>query len=222
MAFLLLTKYLTITSFSKSVPLHCNRCKKGASLGRNTNQVTLTETEITLYDLCEQGDQRAQLKVYDSYSRGMYHVALRILGDSAEAEDVMQESMIAALHKMSQWNREATFGSWLKRIVINNSLSRLRKSKKMEKVAYDDVAYQLESQADDEHIDMENAGMTAQKVLQVMEELKDNYKQILTLHLIEGMDNEEVCEIMKLSSAMCRTTLSRAKESLRTKIKAHE
>ncbi|WP_342747880.1 sigma-70 family RNA polymerase sigma factor [Nonlabens arenilitoris] len=196
--------------------------KKAASLRRNTNQVTLTETEISVYDLCEQGDQRAQMKVYDSYSRGMYHVALRILKDSGEAEDVMQESMIAAFHKMSQWNREATFGSWLKRIVINNSLSRLRKTKKMETVSYDDVAYHLESQADDQQIDMENAGMTAKKVLLVMNELKDNYKQILTLHLIEGMDNEEICEIMKISNAMCRTTISRAKESLRTKIKAHE
>lgn len=204
------------------MPVHCNKLKKAASLRRNTNQVTLTETEISVYDLCEQGDQRAQMKVYDSYSRGMYHVALRILKDSGEAEDVMQESMIAAFHKMSQWNREATFGSWLKRIVINNSLSRLRKTKKMETVSYDDVAYHLESQADDQQIDMENAGMTAKKVLLVMNKLKDNYKQILTLHLIEGMDNEEICEIMKISNVMCRTTISRAKESLRTKIKAHE
>lgn len=203
------------------MPLHCNSLKKAASLNRNTNQVTLSESDIKLYDLCEQGDQRAQLKIYDSYSRGMYHVALRILNDSAEAEDVMQESMIAALYKMSQWNREASFGSWLKRIVINNSLSRLRKNKKMKMVAYNDVAYMLESQTDDKHIDMENAGMTAQKVLQIMNELNDNYKHILTLHLIEGMDNEEICGILKITNAACRTTLSRAKQSLRTKIKAH-
>ena len=183
--------------------------------------MTLTETEITLYDLCEQGDQRAQMQVYDNYSRGMYHIALRILNDRAAAEDIMQESLITALNKMSQWNREASFGSWLKRIVINNSLSLLRKNNKMETVSYDDVAYHLESQADEEQVDMEEAGMTAQKVLQVMNELKDNYRQILTLHLIEGMDNEEICEIMNMTNAMCRTTLSRAKESLRTKIKAH-
>ena len=203
------------------MPVHCNKFKKDASLTCNTNQVTLTETEIKLYNLCEQGDPRAQLQVYDNYSRGMYHVALRIVKDPAEAEDVMQESMITAFNKMSQWNREATFGSWLKRIVINNSLSLLRKKNKMETVAYEEVAYHIESQADEEQIDMENAGMTAKKVLHIMNKLKDNYRQILTLHLIEGMDNEEICEIMKISNAMCRTTISRAKESLRTKIKAH-
>jgi len=64
--------------------------------------------------------------------------------------------------------------------------------------------------------------MTAKKVLQVMDELKSNYKQILTLHLIEGMDNEEICEIMEISNGTCRTMLSRAKDSLRTKIKAYE
>jgi RNA polymerase sigma factor (sigma-70 family) len=48
--------------------------------------------------------------------------------------------------------------------------------------------------------------------------LKDNYRQVLTLSLIEGMDNEEISQIMGISNAMCRTTISRAKESLRNKM----
>ncbi|MEP0478866.1 MAG: RNA polymerase sigma factor, partial [Nonlabens sp.] len=109
------------------------------------------------------------------------------------------------------------FGSWLKRIVVNNSLTQLKKESKMPKVDYDDVAYEMENKAD-EQIDMEAAGMTAKKVLEVMKLLKDNYRQILTLSLIEGMDNEEISEIMGISNAMCRTTISRAKESLRNKM----
>jgi len=179
--------------------------------------VTLTITEIELYDLCERGNRKAQMRVYDKYAAGMYHVALRIVNDTAQAEDIMQESMITAFAKMKQWNREATFGSWLKRIVVNNSLTYLKKEKRMPKVDYDDVAYEMENQAE-EQIDMEAAGMTAKKVLEVMKLLKDNYKQILTLSLIEGMDNEEISEIMGISNAMCRTTISRAKDSLRKKM----
>nr|WP_298954960.1 RNA polymerase sigma factor [uncultured Nonlabens sp.] len=157
------------------------------------------------------------MRVYDQYANGMYHVALRIVKDTALAEDIMQDSMIAAFAKMKQWNREATFGSWLKRIVVNNSLTQLKKESKMPKVDYEDVAYEMENKAD-EQIDMEAAGMTAKKVLEVMKLLKDNYRQILTLSLIEGMDNEEISEIMGISNAMCRTTISRAKESLRNKL----
>ena len=58
------------------------------------------------------------------------------------------------------------------------------------------------------------------KLLKAMDELKDNYRIALTLHLIEGYDHEEICEIMDISYANCRTTISRAKESLRKKIEA--
>ena len=51
-----------------------------------------------------------------------------------------------------------------------------------------------------------------------MNSLKDNYRVILTLHLIEGYDYEEICDIMNLTYANCRTMLSRAKESLRSKL----
>lgn len=179
--------------------------------------MTLSITEIELYNGCEQGDRKAQMRVYDQYAGGMYHVALRIVKDSALAEDIMQESMITAFAKMAQWNREATFGCWLKKIVVNNSLTHLKKAKKMPQVAYDDVAYDMEQQTDVQ-IDMEAAGMTAKKVLEVMKLLQDNYRQVLTLSLIEGMDNEEISEIMGVSNAMCRTTISRAKESLRNKM----
>lgn len=178
----------------------------------------LIPTEIELFDKCEKGDRKAQLLIYDQYAKGMYNVALRIVKDSAQAEDMMQESMITAFAKISQWNREASFGSWLKRIVINNCLSHIKKEKRMPKIAFDDVTFEMEQQ-EDVQIDMEAAGMTAKKVIAVMEGLKENYRQILTLHLIEGMDNEEICEIMNMSNAMCRTTLSRAKESLRNKMK---
>ena len=60
--------------------------------------------------------------------------------------------------------------------------------------------------------------LKAQKVIETMKLLKDNYRISLTLHLIEGYDYEEICEIMNLSYANCRTMISRAKESLRQKL----
>jgi RNA polymerase sigma-70 factor (ECF subfamily) len=179
--------------------------------------VTLSETDIEIYDLCAQGNRRAQMQLYDQYAKGMYHVALRMVQDTAQAEDLMQESMIAAFGKMDQWNRTATFGRWLKRIVINNCLTHLRKSSKMQMVDYDDVAYEMEADAD-EQIDMEEAGLTAKKVLAAMSELKENYRQVLMLSLVEGMDNEEISEIMNMSDGMTRTTISRAKSALRKKL----
>jgi len=57
----------------------------------------------------------------------MYNTSLRIVKDSAEAEDVMQESFLSAFTKLHTFKGEVTFGSWLKRIVINNSIYHYRK-----------------------------------------------------------------------------------------------
>jgi RNA polymerase sigma-70 factor (ECF subfamily) len=59
-------------------------------------------------------------------------------------------------------------------------------------------------------------------ILKTMESLKENYRVALTLHLIEGYDYEEICEILNITYANCRTTISRAKESLRTKLLSYE
>ena len=60
--------------------------------------------------------------------------------------------------------------------------------------------------------------LKAQKVMETMKSLKENYRVSLTLHLIEGYDYEEISQIMNISYANCRTTISRAKESLRKKL----
>ncbi|SCY06485.1 RNA polymerase sigma-70 factor, ECF subfamily [Nonlabens sp. Hel1_33_55] len=177
--------------------------------------MNLTELENDVFDLCEKGDRRAQMQVYNDYAKGMYHVALRIVEDTAQAEDIMQESMITAFAKINQWNREATFGSWLKRIVINNSLTYKRKASKMPTTSFEEYHETID---DSESIDMENAGWTAKRVMIAMKELKASYREVLTLSLIEGMDNEEIAQIMGISHGMCRTTISRAKTSLRSKM----
>jgi RNA polymerase sigma factor (sigma-70 family) len=173
----------------------------------------------TLLQLCLNGKQSAQLEVYNRYYKAMYNTAVRIVKDSAIAEDVMQESFLSAFTKLASFKGEVTFGSWLKRIVINNSIYQYRKQLKKNEVGLDDVLYKVE---DNDGIDSDYVftEQKAQKVMETMKQLKDNYRLSLTLHLIEGYDYEEISTIMNLSYANCRTTISRAKESLRKKLMA--
>ena len=173
-----------------------------------------------LLQLCLNGKQSAQLEVYKRYYKAMYNTAVRIVKDSAIAEDVMQESFLSAFTKLETFKGEVTFGSWLKRIVINNSIYQYRKQQKKNEVALNDVIYKVE---DDDGIasDYVFTEQKAQKVMETMKQLKDNYRVSLTLHLIEGYDYDEISTIMNLSYANCRTTISRAKESLRQKLIAN-
>lgn len=181
--------------------------------------MTLTQINIeTLLALCQDGNQLAQLEVYNRYQKAMYNTAFRIVKNTAEAEDVMQESFITAFSKLDNFKGTATFGSWLKRIVINNSIVQYRKSQRFIEVSEENIADEAEE--DPEYANDDYSEVRSSQLMQGMNSLHDSYKEILTLYFIEGYDYEEICEILEISYANCRTLISRAKESLRKKLVA--
>lgn len=180
--------------------------------------MTLTNQNIEqLLLLCKSNNQQAQLEVYNRYYKAMYNTAYRIVKDRFEAEDIMQNSFLTAFTKLESLKENATFGSWLKRIVINNSIQHYKKNNRFQDVPLDDVLYKIDdNDGITENYEFKN--LKAKQVLEGMTMLKDNYRMSLTLHLIEGYDYDEICEIMNISSANCRTMISRAKDSLRKKL----
>lgn len=163
---------------------------------------------------CKLQNQKAQTAVYKLYSGAMYNVAFRILGNQNEAENVMQDGFLKAFAKLETFNNDGTFGAWLKRIVINKSINELKKSKAYKTEALSENFEKIEDQ--DPEISFTN--QKAEHVLKTIQSLKPNYKIILTLFFIEGYDLEEITELLKISYENCRTTMSRAKESLRKKL----
>lgn len=154
----------------------------------------------------------------------MYNAALRILKDTFEAEDIMQESFLIAFSKLSTFKSESRygkdnvpFGSWLKRIVINKSLTQLKKNKNLiswnDEIKYDALEI-IENNADETDYN----SIKATKILETIKNLKNNYRLILTLSLIEGFDNEEIAGILNISNQTVRTTISRAKAKLRKEL----
>lgn len=151
------------------------------------------------------------MQIYKDYYRAMYNTSLRILKDEFEAEDIMQEAFLTAFTKLDTFIGEVTFGAWLKRIVINKSLTQLKKNNK-----YQDVKREVLSETT---IETEEAihysDLQADKVLERLNSLKENYRIVLSLNLIEGYDYEEIAEILGYTNENVRTTISRAKKKLK-------
>lgn len=170
---------------------------------------------------CRKGDQRAQMEIYKRYYKAMYNTSLRIVNDTAEAEDIMQEGFLKAFNKISSFKGNSTFGAWLKRIVVNLSISAYNKKVKLNEVVYKD---ELNNEVSNDHSfynQQENGGTNkVNELLKTLDSLKANYRIALSLYFIEGYDYEEMGTILNLSYANCRTTVSRAKESLRKKMLA--
>lgn len=145
----------------------------------------------------------------------MYYVALRFMKDTMEAEDAMQEAFIKAFDKLHQFNGEVSFGAWLKRIVINKCLDRL-KARKMELVAINEQV--LGTVEDQEDWQVED-GIGIEEVKKEIENLPEKYKYPLMLYLIEGYDHEEISEILDISQVASRTLVHRGKKNCRMNLK---
>ena len=154
------------------------------------------------------------MQIYKAYYTAMYNTSLRILKDTFEAEDMMQEAFLTAFTKLDTFKGEVAFGAWLKRIVINKSLTQLKKTN-----TYEDVKMEvLQVQPLEQEEDIDYTSLKAQKVLEILNSLQENYRIVLNLHLIEGYDYEEISAILGYSNQNVRTTISRAKKKLKQQL----
>ncbi|WP_299011488.1 RNA polymerase sigma factor [uncultured Tenacibaculum sp.] len=163
-----------------------------------------------LIERCKKNDSTAQMQVYQSYYKAMYNTSYRILKDEFEAEDLIQEAFLTAFTKLNSFKGEVTFGSWLKRIVINKSLTQLKKTTR-----YDEVKMDVIPNYEIEEVEIDYSSLEVQRVLSCLQSLKDNYRIVLTLNLIEGYDYEEIAQILNYTNENVRTTISRAKKKLK-------
>ena len=159
---------------------------------------------------CKMGDQDAHYRLYKLYSRSMYNVAHRIVGNEDDATDVLQEAFISAFRNLESYRADATFGAWIKRIVVNKSINALQR-RKFEPIPDDDRWDVAEEEAPTEYGD----GLTVERVKKSIEQLPDGYRSVLSLYLLEGYDHQEIGEIMGISESTSKSQLNRAKSKLR-------
>jgi RNA polymerase sigma-70 factor (ECF subfamily) len=168
--------------------------------------------------LCKQKNQKAQGEIYHRYAKSMYNVSFRIVKDAHFAEDVMQEGFLKAFTKIDDFKQEVAFGAWLKRIVVNCSIDFYKKNNQFKSADFEATLYKIEDVTTDISESNSFNELKVKQILETINALKYNYRMVLTLFYIEGYDSEEISEILKISYLNCRTTLSRAKESLRKKL----
>lgn len=160
---------------------------------------------------CRNGSRKAYNDLYKLYSRAMFNIAMRILNNADEAADVLQEAFIDAFARIADFRQETTFGLWMKQIVINKSISQLRK-RRMELISIDDT--DVESIPDEEMPDNEELELQVRQVRSAIQQLPDGYRAVLTLYLLEGYDHEEISHILRISENTSRTQFMRAKRKL--------
>jgi RNA polymerase sigma factor (sigma-70 family) len=175
-------------------------------------QLSLDITVNTLVERCVKGDGDSYRLLYDHYARAMYNTALRIVNNRADAEDILQESFSDAFRSLASFQNRSTFGAWLKRIVINKSINKVkRERKKWVEVDMESIdSYAIE----EPEIDEADFVYKVESIKQAMKLLPDGYRTVLSLHLVENYKHEEIADMLGIAHATVRTQYIRAKKKL--------
>lgn len=181
-------------------------------ISRMKNKKQFLNLHEQLIKECRQGNRKSQFELYKLYYKAMFNTAFRIVGNHTDAEDIMQEAFLKAFQKLGNYKGEVSFGAWLKRIVVNQSIDFLRK-RKIEFISIDSgLEFKNEDETDYSWEIEEDT-----KYLEVITEinlLPEGYRIALTLYLLEGYDHDEISEILKISPSTSRTQFMRAKKRL--------
>jgi RNA polymerase sigma factor (sigma-70 family) len=164
-----------------------------------------------LIQRCRQGDREAHYRLYQLYKKSMYNVGYRIVNNEDEAEDVLQEAFISAFGNLAYYRGDATFGAWLKRIVVNKAINYLKK-RQLERLP-DDEKWDIKAE---EPVDeLEHFPYTVEQVREAIGNLPDGYRAVLSLYLLEGYDHAEIGEILGISESTSKSQFNRSKKKLK-------
>lgn len=146
-------------------------------------------------------------RIYDEHAVRLYNVSLRILGDSCEAEEVMHDSLLQ-YYGMKDKSGIQDIRKWLSSVCIRKSIDRLRKLKRFKDFLedYDDPAMD-DTEYEDLALDVEN-------IRKALSYVPDSSRLILTLHLFEGYDYQEISQITGIKEVTVRSLYLRGKRKL--------
>ncbi len=170
--------------------------------------------DTKLIEACKKGNQIAQMQIYDRYCEAMFTIACRYLNNREDAKDAMQEGFLKVFTNIKNYKPEATFGVWLKRIIINQCLDVLKK-RKIE-FSNDDIETLRTVESDNWDFD---SSISKPEILNAIEQLNNKHKIVVQLYLIEGYDHEEISEILEIPVKTSRTHLRRGKLKLQDLLK---
>ena len=190
-----------------------------ASKQLDLNGLSLTE----IIHLAQQGDAAAFEHLYQSHSRRVYALCLRMVGNPTEAEDLTQEAFLQMYRKLQTFRGESSFSTWLHRVTVNIVLMKLRRKKPAE------VSLEENTERDEEspsprsefgQVDLRLTGSIDRINLQrAIDQLPPGFKAIFILHDVQGYKHNEIGGILGCSTGNSKSQLHKARMRLRALLK---
>lgn len=173
---------------------------------------------ISVEELLEEsrkGNRRSQQDLFQKYHRKFYAVCYRYLQNQAEAEDVMMTAFHKIFSHPAGWQGQGSAEGWMKRIVINQALMEVRKSKPL----YAEVS---EAENLNPSNDLPDQNLHAEDLMKMLSQLPSGYRTVFNLYAIEGFAHNEIAEMLGISEGTSKSQLSRARVLLQQMVLNHQ
>ncbi|MCB0489230.1 MAG: sigma-70 family RNA polymerase sigma factor [Cyclobacteriaceae bacterium] len=161
---------------------------------------------------CKRQDARAQRSLYEHFSGKMYALCCRYIPSKMEAEDVLVTAFTKLFERIDQYKGEGSFEGWIRRIVVNESLTYLRRNKNMYLETEIEVVDRTPDYAQlDTHLE-------AADLMRLVGDLPTGYRMVFNLYAIDGYSHKEIADQLGISENTSKSQLSRARALLQKKL----
>ena len=165
-----------------------------------------------------QGDQPAFRKLVERYRHKAFSLAFRMTGDEEEARDVVQEAFIKIWKKLGIFDMDKNFSTWMYKIVMNSSIDRIRQIKKQRQVSLETVKPYLTNMEDDSGRHLENQEIAA-LIRWSANGLPEKQKAVFILRELQGLESEEVEQILGIPETSVKSNLYHARQAIRERLR---
>lgn len=160
--------------------------------------------------------RKESIEFYKAHAKQLYNVSWRIVHDSGEAEEIMQDTILKFIMSDVVPGDPVQVAAWLRRTCIRKSIDAVRKQRR-EKLFLDEYAGEISEYEGDASVDVPETDIG--DVRKAIDELPESCRLILNLVLIEGLDYEEIAGLTGEREGTLRTQFSRAKAKLVEKLR---
>lgn len=160
---------------------------------------------------CKAGNRKAQKAIFDLFSNRFLRLSFRYLNDRQYAEDACLEAFTLIFEglKTFKYQSDAQTESWMKRIVVNQSLKILRRNR----------SFLFQALESDHAVEASDIGieedMSGREILELITSLPDGYRAVFNLYVVEGYSHTEIATILNITEGTSRSQLFKAKMLLK-------
>lgn len=164
----------------------------------------------TFLERLKQKEVLACKQLYMQYADAMFNICKRILQDTTQAEDALQDGFIKIFEHIHQFRNESSIGSWMKQIITNTCLNILKKKK----IIWQELDEKSESESESES-DGDAINFTIDEIKNAIEKLPNGYRVVFNLFMFENYSHLEIAKMLEITESTSKSQLFKAKKKLK-------